>query len=108
MTSLWRLVWALPLVLGIGVAAMLLLRRFIAVDRQAGSETPRMNARGSLPLSDKTCVHLIEVDGKDYLVVESSQQAVLQSVSAAAGDKSRSPARIGPPWVRRFYQAGPR
>lgn len=107
MTTMWRLAWALPLVLAVGVAAMLVIRGLVAPS-QVKRPAQRLSARGSLSLSDKTCVHLIDVDGKDYLVIESAQQTVLQSVTTAPGDRSRSPVRFGSPWVRRLYGVEPR
>ncbi|MET0534973.1 MAG: hypothetical protein ABW171_12170 [Steroidobacter sp.] len=106
MNAAWKLAWALPLVLAIGVGAMLLLRKFLVpVARQAGDDQPRMVVRQSLPVSEQTSVHLIEVDGRDYLVVESARQAVVQTLSSAAIEHSHSRWRIGPAWMRRQYEA---
>lgn len=106
---MWRLAWALPLVLMVGAAVVLVLRRFVVPTASAAVPTQRMRMLESLPLSDDTRVHLIEVDGRAYLVVESARHAVLQSAAPLqAGDASRLPIRFGPAWAQRFWRGGPR
>jgi flagellar biogenesis protein FliO len=81
MDALWRLLWALPLVLALGAAAVLLLKRFIGPVAAARRLGRRMSACESVALSDETRVHLLEVDGKAWLVVESSRHATVQSAA---------------------------
>lgn len=100
MNALWRLLWALPLVLAAGVAAMLVLRRFI-VPAAREKRVARMLARETLSLSDQTRVHLVEVDGACYLIVESTQNAALQPLSGHA----RSQVRSQPAWLRHLSGA---
>ena len=95
--TLWRLTWALPLVLLVGAVAMLVLKRFLIPVRSTAKDSQRLTVRESLSLSTDTHVHLIELDRKPYLVVESTRaSALLQTVEAARG-----PQRAGPPWMRR-------
>lgn len=99
--TLWRLAWALPLVLAVGFVAVLLLKRFgLPVQAVAEEAARRMNLRESLTLSEDTRVHLIEVDRKTYLVVESARQAVLQPSEVAA-----VPVRTMPAWAQRLYKS---
>src|SRR4051812_36867516 len=105
MNSLLRLLWALPLVLGLGVGAMLLLRRWVTPAGAGKRDTRRLNYREQLPLSDHTRVHLVEVDGHCFLIVESAQQTVLQGVAAAARETARVPRPAGPAWLHRLTGA---
>ena len=102
----WRLVWALPLVLAVGIVAMLLLKRFL-VPAPARGRAQRMSLCESLALSDHTRVHVIEVDGSAFVVIESTQQAALQSVSQSA-EPSRPATQLRASWARRFNQAARR
>jgi flagellar biogenesis protein FliO len=108
MDAAWRLAWALPLVLLVGAAAVLLLRRFVLPTQPATLQRQRLSRRESLSLSQETRVHLIEVDGKPYLLVESARQALLQSTSSPTAEPSRPSAGFGPSWARRLFRAGPR
>jgi flagellar biogenesis protein FliO len=104
--ALLRLAWALPLVLAIGVAAALVLKRFVL---PAASETPkgqRLSLRESLSVSDDTRLHLLEVDGKTHLLIESGRQTVLQW--AAQNETPRAPGPFVPRWAQRFYKGAPR
>jgi flagellar biogenesis protein FliO len=78
MDALWRLAWALPLVLAVGAAAILVLKYFVIPAQAARRSARRIELRESLPLSDETRIHLIEVDRRAYLVVESTRQTTLQ------------------------------
>lgn len=98
MSELWRLIWALPLVLAIGVTAMMILRRFMVPVARPDRAVRRMDVRQTLALSEHTRVHLIEIDGSGYVVVESTQQATLQSLSLQA--RPASPKRFAPAWLR--------
>lgn len=100
MDTLWRLAWALPLVLGIGFVAALVLRRVVSAP--PAQATRRIALQESLSLSDDTRVHVIEVDRQPYLLVESSSQATLQALSARAADAAPAPSRPGPAWAQRL------
>ncbi len=82
METLYRLGWALPLVLAVGVAAVLVLKRYGPAVRLGGPEALRMRVRESLALSQHTCVHWIEVDRQAFLVLESQRHATLQAMPA--------------------------
>lgn len=105
MNTLWKLTWALPLVLTIGGVAVLVLKRFVVPARPADRAGPRMTLCESLSLSDETRVHLIEVERKPYVVIESDRHAVLQSMLPQAGEATRLPMLGGPAWMKRLYQA---
>src|SRR5262249_5356339 len=103
MNALWRLVWALPLVLATGAAVMLLLRRVVPIPGNVRAAA-QLKVRETLNLSDETRVHLVEIERQRFLVVESSRNAVLQSVQASAQLADAKP-RLGPAWARRLLQA---
>jgi flagellar biogenesis protein FliO len=104
MNALSRLLWALPLVLATGVAAMLLLRRFVVPMQTRSRDARRLSLRESLAVSDDTRLHLVEIDQQPYVIVESARGAVLQAMPAAAVDAQRSAARLTPRWLRRLRQ----
>jgi flagellar biogenesis protein FliO len=103
MEPLWKLFWALPLVLIVGAGAMLLLKRFIVPVARAGQPSQRMQTRESLVLSEQTRLHLVDIDGKTYLVTESAHRTQLQSLSA--GD---APGAMAPAWLRRLQKGATR
>jgi hypothetical protein len=98
MNSMWRLLWALPLVLAVGAAAMLVLRRFLAPPTSPRGAS-RVAVRETLALSDHTRVHLLEIDGGGYLVVESTQSATLQPMAARVREPAGWPVRSRPRWL---------
>ena len=102
MNSLLRLLWALPLVLAVGIGAMLLLRRWVMPAGQGRREARRLVSREQLALSDQTRVHLVEVDGHTFVVLESAQQALLQRLSSASCEAERVPAGAKPAWLQRL------
>jgi hypothetical protein len=104
MNSLSRLFWALPLVLVVGAAVMLVLRRFVLPVTLPRGAT-RIVARETLALSEHTRVHLVEIDGSSHLILESTQNAVLQSLSVQVGAQVQSPVRSRPAWLRRLSGA---
>jgi flagellar biogenesis protein FliO len=79
--SLLRLLWALPLVLLVGLATVLLLRRVLQLPGRKQGGTSRLRSGETLQLSQHTRAHLIELDGASYLVVESTQRASLHALS---------------------------
>jgi len=90
MNPLLRLLWALPLVLAVGVAGMLVLRRFLA-PAAAPRGAMRVVLRETLALSEHSRVHLLEIDGGGYLIVESAQNATLQPLSSPVREAGRRP-----------------
>jgi flagellar biogenesis protein FliO len=98
MNSLLRLLWALPLVLAIGAAAMLVLRRLLA-SAMPPRGASRVAVRETLALSDHTRVHLLEIDGSGFLVVESTQSATLQPMAARVREPAGGPGRSRPRWL---------
>jgi len=71
--SLARLLWALPLVLVIGVAAIWALKRWLhLLERAPGAAAP-LSLKQSLSLSDRATAHVLEVEGRRFVVVESAQ-----------------------------------
>lgn len=105
MNALWRLLWALPLVLAIGAASMLVLRRFVVPAAREKPGVRRMVARETLPLSAQTRVHLVEVDGSSYLILESTHNAALQSLTTPRREASHTTGRSQPTWLRHFSGA---
>jgi hypothetical protein len=98
MNSLLRLLWALPLVLAVGAAAMLVLRRFL-VPATSPPGASRVAVRETVALSDHTRVHLLEIDGSGYLVVESTRSASLQPTAARVREPAGWPGRSRPRWL---------
>jgi flagellar biogenesis protein FliO len=103
--ALWRLLWALPLVVLVGAAIMLALRQLLP--RLPATGTHPMTVRQSLVLSDETRVHLLQVDGRSYVVMESSRNSVLQAVQAASDRPQPAPSGR-PAWMRHIYMSGAR
>jgi flagellar biogenesis protein FliO len=87
--TLWRLAWALPLVCGAGLCAMLILRRLL-MTTAARRPANRLEAIETLSVSDDTRIVLLELDQQAFLVVESSRQATLV---AATRSQAAGPAR---------------
>ncbi|RZL01578.1 MAG: hypothetical protein EOP36_11055 [Rubrivivax sp.] len=81
----WRLLWALPLVLLIGVGAMLLLKRLgigvgpraAAVVPDATSATPTLVS--STPLTDHTRALVVECGAQRWVVFESTAQIAVHA-----------------------------
>lgn len=69
--SVSRLTWALPLVLTLGVLAILVIKRVLRTAHPASDDAP-MRLRQSLKLSEAAQLHLVSLDGQCILVVESS------------------------------------
>lgn len=81
MDAIWKLTWALPLVLLTGLVVVLLLKRVMNVPAAEGS-VQRLRNRESLTLSGHTRLHLVEVDGKPLLLIESDRATQLQALEA--------------------------
>lgn len=108
MEAAWRLVWALPLVVATGAAVVLFLRRIIAPVGRSQFAAQRLRVRETISLSEHSRAHLIEVDDRAYLLVESSQTMHLQPVAALATETSVAVANVSVPWLRRLYRAAAR
>ena len=68
--SLTRLLWALPLVLALGVVAILIVKR--GLDRlgvHGAKAAEPMRLRQTLALPDGLQAHLLEIDGQSLLVL---------------------------------------
>jgi flagellar biogenesis protein FliO len=102
MDILIRLAWALPLVLAVGLAAMLVLRRFVVPAAGGSGPTRRMSVRESLALSDETRAHLVEIDGKPYLIVESLRRTALEPLQVGVAEPRRSAGVSHARWLRMF------
>lgn len=82
---LWRLAWALPLVLLIGVLFILALKRWgisrlpglMSATAQPGGE---LRVVADLSVSDDTRVYLLEAGGQRWLLTESRQHASAQAL----------------------------
>ncbi len=81
---LWRLAWALPLVLVIGVLFILALKRW-GITRlpglmQMNPPDPGLRVVADLTVSDDTRVYLLEAGGQRWLLTESKQHATTQAL----------------------------
>jgi len=82
MDMLWRLTWALPFTVLSGSGVILLLKRILGQRPLTGRAVQRMVRRESLSVSDDTRVHLIEVDGQSYVLVESARSISFHDAQA--------------------------
>jgi flagellar biogenesis protein FliO len=98
---LLRLLWALPFVLLVGVAAALMLRRIVKPAVHSPRSALRMSLSESLQLSEHTRVHLIEFDNDSYLLVESMQHAALHVPPIG---NSGAPAKLAAAWMQRLHK----
>ena len=90
MNTLWRLAWALPLVLITGAAMVYMLKQVIVRDSASRRDSRRMHLRESLCVSPQTQMHLVEFDRRPYILVESEHGTVLQAAGALAADRAGS------------------
>lgn len=102
--TLWNLLWALPLVSVLALVVILVLKRTQA--GRSAQTLPRVSLRESLSVSERTQVHLIEVDFRPYLLVESDARITVQPTWQASTDAlpPRALTRLG--WMRRVGQGG--
>jgi hypothetical protein len=70
--TLLRLAWALPLVLAVGVIGMLVLKRLLAAGGQLKSPAEDLVLQRSLKLSETATAHVVAVEGKKLMIIESS------------------------------------
>lgn len=83
---LWRLSWALPLVLAIGVLSILALKRWgitrLRGPAQANEPEPELRLVADLRISDDTRIFLLETGGQRWLITESRQHTATQVLPA--------------------------
>lgn len=81
---LWRLAWALPLVLIIGWLSILALKRWgitrLPGPAQANEPGPELRVVADLRVSDDTRVFLLEAGGQRWLLTESHQHTSTQAL----------------------------
>lgn len=83
--NLSRLLWALPLVLALGVVAILIIKRSLErLGVRSETATEPMRLRQTLALSDGLQAHLLEVDGQFLLVLSGNGPATMQSLPRRA------------------------
>lgn len=99
--ALWRLIWALPLVLVTGLVAVLVLKRLLP-EARADRQHRRMAVCETLTLSDQTHLHLIEVDRQPYLLVDSPGGTALQ---LATRDGAHRRVATAPAWALRLFRS---
>ena len=76
--SLLRLMWALPLVLAIGVGALLLMKRHgIGVRPRSPDEVPLVMLN-SLAISPHTTAFVLKLGNEEWLVLESDKAVQIQ------------------------------
>ncbi|MCW7540865.1 hypothetical protein OOT46_23880 [Aquabacterium sp. A7-Y] len=87
--TLVRLSWALPLVLLLGVVALLLLRRFLPALAPATPAAGQLVLRESLRVSERTQLHLVVAQGRPVLLVEPQEGS---PTAVLLDDPARPPA----------------
>jgi len=88
--ALWRLLWALPLVLALGVGAMFALGRLVRTGARPDAGR-RLRHLESLALADGARLHLVELDRRALVLAESAQGVVQLRLPGEAG--AGAPAR---------------
>ena len=100
--ALWRLAWALPLVLAVGVIAVLAIRRW-GMWQGVGVGAARLRVVESMPVSDETRIHLILVDRQPLLLIESARQVTTRELGSSQrstpGPSSRWRPPLTPSWA---------
>jgi flagellar biogenesis protein FliO len=92
--QLWRLTWALPLVIAIGWGVILMLKR-LGLGGSPVTHSEDVNQAVMLnnqPLSDQTRVLLVRAAGRTYVVFESTAQlSVHEAMPASQGSVTPLP-----------------
>ena len=96
--SLARLWWALPVVLLIGVAAIWLLKRSLPSLARGGEARAALALEQSLSLSDRTTAHVLNVQGRRIVVIESPNAIGTIELETSQRRASGWPGR---PWTTR-------
>lgn len=103
METIWRLAWAMPLVLMVGAGMALILKRFVVPGQQPRTQPARrMSVCESLSLSEDTRVHLIEVDCQTFLVVESARHTTVEPARHEAIERAPARGAFGPRWLQHY------
>lgn len=101
--QLWRLVWALPLVIAIGVALIYWLKK-LGLGQGGGGQPAQPIVRSSTALSEHTRVLVVEVDQRAFVVFESDTHIAVQPQDTHAHPPMRHPFMAGSavtfPWRR--------
>ncbi|MFT3857817.1 MAG: hypothetical protein QM742_10095 [Aquabacterium sp.] len=95
--QLWRLAWALPLVLAVGVGLIYWLKRMGLGLPPAEAEGHIPRLLSSTPLTEHTRVLVVEAEGRRHVVFESSLQ-----IHVHAPEPDANP--VPPMWWRRKTQ----
>jgi predicted exporter len=98
MDTLLRLAWALPLVLLTGAALMLVMKRFMPAQTSAPQAPVLLK---TLRLSEHTQAFVIDIEGAQYLLVESQCNALLEAVPGKAGKAGQAAPAVNP-WQMRL------
>lgn len=86
--QIWRLLWAFPLVIGLGALTLLWLRRMGVGVSTAQDEQPSPAATTQVlsrtELSPQTTLLIVAVDGKRFLLTESTAQVSVHGLGDAS------------------------
>lgn len=97
----WRLAWALPLVIAIGLALIYWLKR-LGLGQGGSGEPVQPIVRSSTALTEHTRVLVVEVNLQTFVVFESDVHIAVQPQDAHAHTTVRHPFMTGssvmPPW----------
>lgn len=92
--QLWRLAWALPLVIAIGLALIYWLKR-LGVGQGGAGETVQPVVRSNTALTEHTRVLVVEVSQQVFVVFESDAHIAVQPQDAPAHAAARHPFMTG-------------
>ncbi len=88
--QLWRLAWALPVVIATGLLLIFWLKRM-----GVGQGTPKTHAepivRSCTQLTEHTQVLIVEIHQQSFIVFESSQHIMVQGEATHGGASARHP-----------------
>lgn len=90
------LFWALPVVLVVGAGAILLLKRLMPGWMAKGPAPAMRQLADPLVLSEHTTIYWVEVQGRRFVVAESSRSVCIQTSTPYATHQTR-PGRT--PWT---------
>lgn len=94
MMPLWQLGLKLGAVLVLAYASLYVLRRFLSGNARPGAPLGALQVRSSIPLGPGRSLHVVAVDGRQFLIASTAQQVTLLTELAppsgyrAGGDKS--------------------
>ncbi|MGC4061435.1 MAG: hypothetical protein QM749_11560 [Aquabacterium sp.] len=81
--QLWRLTWALPLVIAMGIGLIYWLKR-MGVGQAPSAVSPQARLVSSTSVSEHTRVLVIDIDGQQFAVMESTAHIAVQTLDAVA------------------------